>query len=613
MRHDEHGATAPAQQDRGAALKAWIRALDAIKIIDDQPATTLPGLLDGLAATHGDRPALLGEGQHLSYRELAAEVNRIARWGIAQDLAAGDVVCLLMPNCPHYVAIWLGLTRLGCVVALVNTNLVADALLHSIETVGSTSLIVAATLLPNVSAIAHRLAPRTNILVHGQAPPGLVHGETPSGHWRRIDPEIARCAEALLSATERALPAPRDQALMIYTSGTTGAPKAARVTHSRVMEWSFWFAGMMNAQPADRLYDCLPLYHSTGGVVAIGAMLVRGGSVLISARFSASRFWDDVVDGGCTIFQYIGELCRYLVGSPPHPRERQHQLRLACGNGLQAAVWTEFVQRTGVPRILEFYAATEGSVSLYNCEGKPGAIGRVPPILAQRFPVQLIRCDAETGDPLRDAQGLCIACGPNQVGEAIGQVLHAARTPARQFDGYTDAAASARKLLCDVFAAGDRWFRTGDLMRRDTAGYYYFVDRIGDTFRWKGENVATTEVADVIRDYPGVTDAVVYGVTLPGHEGRAGMAAITADGQFDFAGLRAHLAARLPGYAQPLFVRVCPALDLTGTFKLAKGRLVQEGYADAVDPIWFNDRDTGRLIACDAPLRRSIADGMRRL
>ena len=604
MPTDPEPGPAPEPPKRGAALQAWIRALDAIKIMDDAPGTTLPALLDDLARSFGDRPALLGEGEQFSYRELAGRSNRIARWAAAEGLAGGDTICLLMPNRPDYVAIWLGLTRAGCVVALINTNLVADALLHSIRAVGSTRLIVAGSLLPAVAAIADRLAPDTHIWVHGHAP---------NQDWPRFEPEITRYSAASLPTTELALPSPHDQALLIYTSGTTGAPKAARVTHARVVEWSFWFAGMMNTQPADRLYDCLPLYHSTGGVVAVGAMLVRGASVLIRARFSARQFWDDVVDGECTIFQYIGELCRYLVGSPPHQRERRHRLRLACGNGLQGEVWTAFVQRFGVPQILEFYAATEGSVSLYNCEGKPGAIGRVPPILAQRFPVGLIRGDAETGEPLRDPTGLCIACGPDEVGEAVGQVLSATPSPARRFDGYTDKAASARKLLCDVFAIGDSWFRTGDLMRRDAAGYFYFVDRIGDTFRWKGENVASTEVAGVIRACPGVTDTAVYGVAVPGHEGRAGMAAITTDGRFDLGELRAYLAARLPGYAQPLFVRIGTELDLTGTFKLAKGRLVEEGYTNAADPVWFNDHKAGRFIACDAAFLRSIGDGARRL
>jgi fatty-acyl-CoA synthase len=603
MHDKESPEPATAQLGSGAALKAWIRALTAIKILDIAPGTTLPALLDDLAEKYGDRPALLGEGELLSYRALAARSNRIARWATVQGFAAGSVVCLLMPNCPDYVAIWLGLTRAGYVVALLNTNLAAEALLHSIRIVGSTRLIVAGALLPAVTALADRLAPETRVWVHGAAP---------AGDWPRFEPEVTRCGVAPLSDAERAPPASGDLALLIYTSGTTGAPKAVRVTHGRIVEWSFWFAGMMDAQPEDRLYDCLPLYHSTGGVVAIGAMLVSGGSVLIRGRFSASRFWDDVVDGGCTIFQYIGELCRYLAASVPHPREGQHRLRLACGNGLQGDTWTAFMRRFSMPQILEFYAATEGNVSLYNCEGKPGAIGRVPPILAQRFPIALIRCDAETGEPLRDAVGRCVACGPDEVGEAIGKVLTASESPARRFDGYTDSDATRRKMLEDVFTVGDRWFRTGDLMRKDTGGYFYFVDRIGDTFRWKGENVATIEVASVLRDFPGVTDAVVYGVKVTGHEGRAGMAAITTDERFDLASLRTHLDGRLPSYAQPLFLRIGSGLELTGTFKPMKGRLVEQAYAASDDPVWFNDRETGRFVACDERLLQSINDGTRR-
>jgi fatty-acyl-CoA synthase len=604
MHDDGNGEPTPWRPTRAAALKAWIGALDAIRILEDTPDAMLPVLLDNLADTYGDRPALVGECEQVSYRELAAQANRVARWGTSQGLAAGSVVCLLMRNCPGYVAIWLGLARTGCIVALINTNLVDDALLYSIRAAGSAHVIVAASLWPAVAAVADRLAPNTQI---------WVHGDVTTSNGQHVESEISCYNPAPLSPTELALPSARDGALLIYTSGTTGLPKAARVTHRRIVEWSFWFAGMMNVQSKDRLYDCLPLYHSTGGVVAIGAMLVRGGSVLIRERFSATRFWDDVVDGDCTIFQYIGELCRYLVASPPHPREEKHRLRLACGNGLQRDVWGAFTRRFKVAQILEFYAATEGSVSLYNCEGKPGAIGRIPPFLAQRFPVGLLRCDAETGMPLRDDAGLCIACGSGEVGEAVGQVLGDAHSPARQFDGYTDEAASARKLLHNVFVPGDCWFRTGDLMRRDAQGYFYFVDRIGDTFRWKGENVASTEVVSVLCQCPGVTDAVVYGVPVPGHEGRAGMAAITTDERFDLSNLRALLAARLPTYAQPLFVRITAALDVTGTFKLAKGRLAQEGYAEATDPIWFNDRETGQLISCDEDLLRSIHDGTRRL
>ena len=567
--------------------QAWIRALAETKRMETDPGLTLAALLDGLADTHGDKPVLLSEGEAFTYRQLAARVNRIARWAMAEGFEVGDAVALLMPNRPDYVAIWLGLTRAGCAVALINTNLVGDALLHSIDAAKARRVIVDPSL-------ADRLPDDRRI------------------DWLRFNEAVARFDGAPIAASERAFPAQKDLALFIYTSGTTGLPKAARVTHGRIIEWSLWFAGMMDARESDRLYDCLPLYHSTGGVVAIGAMLVKGGSVLIRARFSATRFWDDVVDGGCTVFQYIGELCRYLAAAPAHPRERAHKLRLACGNGLQGAVWEKFAARFAVPRILEFYAATEGSVSLYNCEGKAGAIGRVPAFLAQRFPVALIRCDQETGKPLRDTAGRCVPCGADEAGEALGKVVADTQAPARQFDGYTDDKASARKLIRDVFAPGDCWFRTGDLMKKDAAGYFYFVDRLGDTFRWKGENVSTGEVAAMLRAFPGVADAAVYGVTLPGHEGRAGMAALTLENGLDLAALWAFLDGRLPAYAQPLFLRVGGALDLTGTFKLAKGRLMKEGYRGSGDPVWFNDRAAGGFVPCDAALIRALESGEKR-
>jgi fatty-acyl-CoA synthase len=328
------------------------------------------------------------------------------------------------------------------------------------------------------------------------------------------------------------------------------------------------------------------MYHSIGGVVAVGSMLVSGGSVFIKDRFSASQFWTDVYNWDCTIFQYIGELCRYLLASKADPLDHAHTLRLACGNGLQKDVWEAFQARFKIPQILEFYAASEGNLSLYNVEGKPGAIGRIPPFLTKHFRAAIIQCDTETGEPLRDAQGFCMRAEPDAPGEAISQIHEG-----RDFDGYTDDDASRRKLLHDVFAVGDRWFRTGDLMRRDAQGYFYFVDRLGDTFRWKGENVSATEVANVLRDCPGVSDAVVYGVAVPGQEGRAGMAAIVTSDVFDFAVLGLHLDACLPEYARPLYVRLCPSLDVTGTFKLVKTDLAREGYENASDPLWIRGKN----------------------
>jgi fatty-acyl-CoA synthase len=548
------------------ARNAWLRALAAIQILDD-PAVTLPSLLPGLAETHGDAPALIGPDHHLTYKTLAAAANRAAHW--AETQPPGATIALLMPNSPDYAAIWLGITSTGRIAALLNINLTGAALTHAIKAANATQIIADPTL-------AQNLPPGTETL------PPTAFASIPA-----TAPAIANPPNAAATA------------LLIYTSGTTGLPKAATLPHRRLVEWSFWFAGMMDAQPTDRLYNCLPMYHSTGGVTAIGAMLVAGGAVIIRPRFSASTFWADIAQTECTIFQYIGELCRYLNNTPPQPQETSHKLRLACGNGLTGDVWKPFQSRFKIPDILEFYAATEGAVSLYNAEGKPGAIGRVPPYLAHRFGPALIAIDTETNTPLRDESGRCI---PAATGEAIGK-LHTIPS------FYTDPTASEKKILRDVFEPGDIWFRTGDLMRKDAAGFYYFVDRLGDTFRWKGENVATTEVAAIIAACPGVTQAIVYGVAIPHHEGRAGMAAITTAENFDLETLTAHIETNLPPYAQPVFIRICPTLEITGTFKPIKSRLATESYTNSPDPVWFHDRKTKILIPCDATFRERIANG----
>lgn len=583
---------------RKSPAKSWIAALESVKQLEDRPGLTLPKLVQELAGIHGARPALLGEDATLSHFELANRADRYARWAAAQGIGAGDVVCLLMPNCPDYFAIWLGITQAGGVVALLNIHLRGNALAHCIRSAGSERIIVADRLLPAIDEVMPHLAAASRCWVHGAA-------------------AAAKPAQMLvlppaenLTAFKTSAPQPADLALLIYTSGTTGLPKAAKITHARLLEWSFWFAGMMDASASDRLYNCLPMYHSIGGVVAIGAMLVRGGSVVIRERFSASKFWEDVSRTECTIFQYIGELCRYLLLSEPNEFESGHRLRLACGNGMSGNVWNSFEARFGMPQILEFYAATEGNVSLYNCEGKPGAIGRVPPFLNHRFPIALIKCDLATGEPLRDENGHCQRAGADEPGEAIGRIQG---TGESQFDGYTDAQASSAKVLRDVFTPGDQWFRTGDLMRKDAAGYYYFADRLGDTFRWKGENVSTTEVAETISACPGVTEAVVFGVEIPGNEGRAGMAVITTDARFSLLALQAHLIKTLPGYARPLFIRRCDQLAKTGTFKLQKEKLRQEAYAapEAAGEVWFFDAGIGSFIPCDAKTIERIAPAKR--
>jgi fatty-acyl-CoA synthase len=586
-----------------SAAKDWLRALELTGTIAGRPAHTLPHIIDEQAQRNGGAPALLSHDACFDYRTLAGRANRYAHWALGENIGKGDVVALLMPNCPEYMAIWLGISRVGGVVALLNTHLTGAALAHCIDIVNPKHVIVAASLTDAFASARRHLSADAKIWAHGAGTDG----------WPRVDEAVERFPAEPPSADRHAPVTIDDLALLIYTSGTTGLPKAANVDHGRLLMWSYWFAGLMNTRPDDRMYNCLPMYHSIGGVAAIGSVLVAGGSVFVRDKFSARHFWDDVVRWDCTLFQYIGELCRYLVKAAPHPLERAHQLRLACGNGLRLDVWEDFATRFRIPRILEFYASTEGNVTLFNVEGKPGAIGRAPSFLAHRLPVALVKFDHATGAPLRAARGLCVPCAVNETGEALGRIGNGRGDIGRRFKGYTSAADTEKKILRDVFEPGDAWFRTGDLMRRDNKGFFYFVDRIGDTFRWKGENVATSEVAAALCAFDGVLDASVTGVEIPGCDGKAGMAVLVAEGPLDLAALRRHLVERLPPYARPLFVTIRGEIETTGTFKHRKGARPNYDPAASPDPTYFNDPAREAFVRLDADLHRRIQSGETRL
>jgi len=383
-------------------LKGALRTLRMTTPIARHPTRVFPQVISELAAKYGDAPALLSDRERFSYRELSARSNRYARWALTQDLQKGDNVCLLMPNRPEFVALWVGINRVGGVVALINTNLTGLALAHCINVVTPKHIIVAAELFEALQSARVHLTGDAKIWLHGEA----------DANFARIDRAVDALPDDELAPSERRALTIEDRALYIYTSGTTGLPKAANMNHYRVMLASHAFAGVMDTQASDRMYDCLPLYHTAGGLVATGALLVRGGSVVIREKFSAREFWDDVTRWDCTIFQYIGELCRYLVNSPPQPKERAHRLRLACGNGLRPDVWPQFRDRFNIPEIIEFYAATEGNVSLFNFEAKEGAVGRLPWWIAARFPSKIVRFDVERQQPVRDEQASASNAAP---------------------------------------------------------------------------------------------------------------------------------------------------------------------------------------------------------
>jgi len=588
-----------------SANRDWLRALQKTARIEHDQSRILAVEFDDVVATHGDAPALICEHESYSFRDLMERSNRYARWAIAHDLQIGNVVCLMMGNCAEYVAIWLGLNRVGIVVALLNTNLPVASLANCIAMSHARHVIVAKEY---CSVCASALAQESlvvEIFVHGDGNHDLP----------RIDLELARLSAAPLAQYERCDVTLSDRALYIYTSGTTGRPRAAVVTHRRMLNWCLWFSGLMDAGPSDRMYNCLPLYHSVGGVVAVWALLLAGGSVAIRERFSTGCFWDDVVALDCTLFQYIGELCRYLVNTPPCAAERKHRLRLCVGNGLRPDVWKSFQQRFAIPQILEFYAATESNFSLYNVEGEPGAIGRVPSFIEHRFQTAIVKYDFEREEARRDDDGRCIRCEPDEVGEAIAKVESKARDGSLNFEGYLDRADTEKKVLRDVFTRGDAWMRSGDLMRRDARGFYYFVDRIGETFRWKGENVATSEVAQAIYSCPGVTEVNVYGVEVAGRDGRVGMAALAVDERFDLATCRRHIDERLPNYARPLFLRICESLEITETFKHKKQTLAAQGFDPRKigEAIYFAEPRGDTYLPMDEALYQRIVTGAFRL
>lgn len=583
-----------------ALARAFARFVPLALRTRTRGASTIVEAVEEHARRRPSHAALVFEDRTLSYGDLEAESNRVARWALGQGLAQGDVVALLMENRPEFVVCWLGLAKLGVVTALINTNLTGSPLAHSLSISGARHLILDAALESHLSSAAGEL----------DAPLEVWRSGANDGAERDLEGELARRAGDALAPEARPSVRAEDNLFYIYTSGTTGLPKAANFSHGRFLLLAAGGVAFPGLQASDRMYIVLPLYHSAGGAMAVGATLLVGATAVLARRFSAKRFWSDAVRHRVTAFQYIGELCRYLVNGPAHPDERRHRLRYCIGNGLRPEVWSEFQERFGIPQVYEFYGATEGNVSFVNLDGKVGSIGRMPGWMQRATGVRLVRFDVDEEEVVRGADGFCVDCEVDEPGEAIGRITQTVR-----FEGYSDAAASEKKILRDVFEKGDAYFRTGDLLKRDAEDYFYFVDRIGDTFRWKGENVSTGEVAEVISRVPGVKEANVYGVEVEGADGRAGMASLVVDEAFDLEAFHGAVEAALPSYARPLFLRLLPEIEITGTFKHRKVDAVKEGFDPARirDPLYFLDPTSGGYAPLDAALHARIRAGDVRL
>lgn len=576
-------------------LNKLLRTLGRVRKIDARPNWLVCDELEHGVDRWGDNDALRAEDGALTYRQLDRLANAAARWAALQGLQRGDAVAIVLPNRIEYGPLWLGLSKIGVIGALINNHLEGPALAHCVSISGARHVITDASCLGALDAIG---AGRTMRLWSLDLDPRAAH--------LKFEANVPRPARALRAGMTN-----KSTALLIYTSGTTGMPKAARVTHARALLYMLGFAGATGARASDTIFSALPLYHATGGVAALGAALFTGACFAHRRKFSASQFWEDVARENATMFVYIGELCRYLVNQPPHEKERAHKIRQAFGNGLRPEVWGPFQERFAIRDVLEFYGSTEGNVSMFNFDGAPGAIGRVPFYLKSQFNISLVKLDLETEQPIRGPGGLCQPCKPGEIGETVGRIGADARS---NYTGYVDRAASEKKIIRDVFKKGDAWFRTGDLMRQDEGGYFYFVDRLGDTFRWKGENVSTTEVAAALSAC-GIAEANVYGVAIPGYDGRAGMAALITHGEPDLVALHACSERSLPSYARPLFLRLQPEFETTGTFKYRKIDLVREGFDPAAmsEPIYFDHPHRKAYVPLTAALHGDILSGAIRL
>ena len=564
------------------AQTAWTELQGVGRLLTGLPALNPLGrrscaqLLRELA-THAPRQVGLAyQHERWTWQEINSRANQYAHFVIQQRLQRGDVVALLMDSRPDYLFITAGLNRVGAVSALINTHLTGPALVHAIKAAKPKALLVGSEHVKVLDEVLHelpRFSKTRNVWV--QLDPEHEEGCI---EFRIINEDVAACPR---EEPHRELPETMAPMCYVYTSGTTGLPKAAIISNQRWLEAGLIlgrFVGEMT--PQDVLYLTLPLYHSAGFLAAWGAVLMSGGTLALRRKFSASQFWDDVHAFDATVFIYIGELCRYLLSQPPAPGECHHHIRLCMGNGMRADIWRRFQSRFRIPLIREYYGATEGNLGLVNLEGRPGMIGRLLPGIA------IVKCDPLTGEIIRDRAGRCESVGVGGRGLLLGRI-----NLLTSFDGYLDRAATRKKIVRDVFRTGDAYFNTGDVVQLHADRWVSFADRVGDTFRWKGENVSTHEVAEILVHAKGLQEANVYGVPVNGTEGRVGMASVVVTTGFDLNAFARYVVTNLASYQRPYFLRVVPQMRVTSTFKNQKYDYRNEGYDPSTvkDPLYYLD------------------------
>ena len=541
--------------------------------------------LEAQAKALADEPFLIYQGKTFTYSQVNEQATRFAKAIEARGLREGNVCAIAIENRPEFFFTWFGLTKLGVVVAFINTQVQGSVLEHAIQTTGTDVIIVGEECVERF-VDTPELAHKKIWLISD--PEVVEKPHLPDWIDTSFEADIVSNSGGIQqfsrSATKGETPT-----LLIFTSGTTGLPKAAIYSHMRWLTSGDVMAATIDAKPDDIFYCCLPLYHGAAATSVTSTALAAGSSIVVRRKFSVRQFWNDIQSQHVTVFQYIGEICRYLLnyaevsGSKP----KDHKLRCMLGAGLTEASWRKWLAFFGHVDIYEGWGSTEANTNLLNLDNYIGACGRVPRWDRTNF--RLVKFDTETESHVKDENDHYVLCRPGEVGEGLGMIINHPDFGGGRFEGYTSKEGTEKKILRNVFQKEDAYWRSGDLLRYDENGYFYFVDRIGDTYRWKSENVSTQEVAVALAEYEGAELINIYGVLVPEHEGRAGMAAIVMQSgyEFDPVAFYALTNEKIPNYAAPQFVRVSKAADMTSTFKLRKVDLQKQGY----DPL-----------ACDEPL-----------
>ncbi|CAI8813397.1 MULTISPECIES: long-chain-acyl-CoA synthetase [Pseudomonas] len=551
------------------AIPRVVRGMKAANVKDPTQACGLGWSFEQATLRNPDGPALLQGDVTLSYSEVNQWANRIAHHLIGQGIGKGDVVAVFIENRPELLVTILAVAKVGAISALLNTSQTRDTLVHSVNLVAPVAIIVGEELVPAYLAVRERVsikAARTWFVADQDTSrqPGIA----PEGFINLMTVSLDDASDNPASSQQIFFD---DPCFYIYTSGTTGLPKAGVFKHGRWMRSSASFGMIaLDMRPDDVVYCTLPLYHATGLCVCWGSAVSGASGFAIRRKFSASQFWNDARKYRATTIGYVGELCRYLVDQPPSSEDSRHDVKKMIGNGLRPGAWSEFKTRFAVNHICELYAASDGNIGFTNILNFDNTIG------FSLMSWELVAYDHDSGAPIRQANGLMRKVAKGEQGLLLAKIDDKA-----PLDGYTDPQKTAKVVLEDVFEKGDRYFNTGDLLRNIGFGHAQFVDRLGDTYRWKGENVSTTEVENILLQHPLISEAVAYGVEIRNTNGRAGMAAITPAeslATLDFSELLAFAREQMPAYAVPLFLRVKVKMETTGTFKYQKTRLKDEAF-----------------------------------